>query len=69
MLLQPGDDANGTVVLLPAWPCDWDVSFKLAAPRNTTVALSYRAGAVASLVVTPASRRPAVVFGGCVGAR
>jgi hypothetical protein len=44
------------------------VNFKLAAPRNTAVALSYWDGALSSLVVTPASRRAAVVFGSCVGA-
>jgi hypothetical protein len=30
MLLQSGEDGlNATIVLLPAWPCTWDVQFKL----------------------------------------
>lgn len=27
MLIQHVDDINGSVILLPAWPCDWDVEF------------------------------------------
>lgn len=37
MLMQTVDDADGSVVLLPAWPCNWDVSFQLTAPMNTLV--------------------------------
>ena len=39
MLLQSDGD---TIRLLPAWPKDWDVQFKLHAPRNTTVECVYR---------------------------
>ena len=34
MLLQTEDK---TILLLPAWPADWDVDFKLHAPYNTVV--------------------------------
>ena len=54
MLLQW--DGN-RLLLLPAWPKDWDVSFKLHAPQQTTVECVYRAGKVESLTVTPASRQ------------
>ncbi len=39
MQVQSGDDGfdNTTVVMLPAWPCNWDVSFKLWGPLRTTV--------------------------------
>ena len=37
MLLQPADDAHGSALAFAAWPCDWDVNFKLWAPRNTLV--------------------------------
>lgn len=39
MLLQSGDDGfdSTTIVLLPAWPCSWDVNFKLWGPLNTSV--------------------------------
>jgi hypothetical protein len=43
--------------ILPAWPKDWDVSFKLHAPRDTTVECVYRHGKIEKLEVTPASRR------------
>ncbi len=58
MLLQ--SDGN-KIYLLPAWPENWDVSFKLCANNNTTVECVYRGGKVHSLRVTPASRRADVV--------
>ncbi|MCF7973512.1 MAG: DUF5703 domain-containing protein [Phycisphaerae bacterium] len=53
MLLQADGD---TLRVLPAWPKDWDVSFKLHAPKNTTVECVYRGGKIETLKVTPASR-------------
>jgi len=58
MLLQSDGQR---IFLLPAWPEDWDVSFKLHAADNTTVACVYRKGKVASLSVTPASRHTDIV--------
>jgi hypothetical protein len=58
MLLQ-SDGKN--IYLLPAWPEDWDVTFKLCANDNTTVACVYRHGKVQSLTVTPRARRADVV--------
>ncbi len=60
MLLQ--SDAN-KIYLLPAWPEDWDVSFKLHAARQTTVECVYRGGRIQSLKVTPVSRRADIVDG------
>lgn len=64
MLLQHDGDK---ILLMPAWPKDWDVSFKLHAPRQTTVELVYRGGKIEKLEVSPPSRRkdialPAGVF-------
>jgi alpha-L-fucosidase 2 len=42
--------------LLPAWPKDWDVDFKLNAPYNTTVQGKVQNGKLTDLVVIPASR-------------
>ena len=56
MLLQP-DPYSDKIHLLPAWPKDWDVKFKLHAPRQTTIECEFRDGAVQSLVVTPPARR------------
>ncbi len=50
------------IFLMPAWPKDWDVSFKLHAPGKTVVEGVYRAGKFESLEVTPASRRKDVVL-------
>ena len=53
MLLQSDGD---NIYLLPAWPKQWDVSFKLHAPHDTTVEAEYRNGKVTSLKVMPPSR-------------
>jgi hypothetical protein len=58
MLLQSEGEK---IYLLPAWPKDWDVSFKLHAPGRTTVECTYRAGKIEQLKVTPESRRKDIV--------
>ncbi|MCP5537859.1 MAG: hypothetical protein H7A51_16700 [Akkermansiaceae bacterium] len=54
MLMQSEGDQ---IYLLPAWPKDWDVNFKLHAPHNTTVEGVYKNGKLEKLTVTPESRR------------
>jgi hypothetical protein len=65
MLLQPepaaGSEFDGKIYLLPAWPEEWDVAFRLHAPRNTVVEGEYRGGKIVRLDVTPASRKKDVV--------
>jgi len=58
MVLQAGRDR---IYLLPAWPKDWNVRFKLRAPRNTVVEGVYRSGRLTELQVTPPARRGDVV--------
>jgi hypothetical protein len=58
MLMQT---VNGKILLFPAWPRDWDCSFKLHAPYNTMVEGELRHGKVTSLTVTPKSRATDVV--------
>ena len=58
MLLQ--SDGN-KIYVLPAWPKNWNVSFKLHAPSNTTVEGVVKAGKLEKLIVTPASRTKDVV--------
>ena len=60
MLMQCEGD---TIRLAPAWPKDWNASFKLHAPKNTTVEGRVENGKVTDLKVTPESRRKDVVFG------
>jgi len=50
------------IFLLPAWPKDWDVEFKLHAPQQTVLEGVYRDGKLVSLKVTPESRRADVVL-------
>ena len=59
MLLQSVGDK---IHLLPAWPVEWDVRFKLHAPNQTTVEAEVRDGRVVELIVTPESRRKDVTL-------
>ena len=54
MLMQTVDDR---ILLLPAWPADWDVDFKLHAPGQTIVEARVRGGKIIDLKVTPELRR------------
>lgn len=58
MLMQTIGDK---IHLFPAWPQDWDCSFKLHAPAETTVRGLLKNGELVELVVTPESRRKDVV--------
>ncbi len=60
MLLQNDGDE---IIVLPAWPRQWDVDFKLHAGMNTTVECAVRGGKVLKLEVRPRSRRPDVKVG------
>lgn len=68
MVLQSGEDEPvGTIVLLPAWPCDLPVSFKLWGPLATSVEVEYDGnGTVTMMDVQPPSRAAAVKFAACV---
>ncbi|CAN5500739.1 hypothetical protein BH11ARM1_BH11ARM1_06880 [soil metagenome] len=63
MLLQAEPtELGGAIRILPAWPKDWDVSFKLHAPGKTTVTCVAKAGKIVSLEVSPESRRKDIVW-------
>lgn len=59
MLLQTIGDQ---LVLFPAWPQEWDVDFKLHAPRQTTVEATLKGGKLVSLKVSPASREKDILL-------
>ncbi len=61
MLMQTIGDK---IVLFPAWPQEWNVDFKLHAPRNTTVEGKLRKGKLILLTVTPSEREKDIV---CTG--
>ena len=62
MLLAAEPAPQGKIYLLPAWPRDWDVQFKLHAPGNTIVECDYADGKVRSLKVEPPSREKDLVL-------
>jgi hypothetical protein len=53
MLMQTD---NSKIYLLPAWPKNWDVAFKLHATGNTTVEGELKDGKLVSIKVTPEAR-------------
>ena len=55
MLLQTTD--AGKILLFPAWPCEWNVHFKLHAPQNTTVEAELKDGKITVINVVPESRK------------
>ena len=59
MLLQTD---GKKILLFPAWPKDWSVSFKLHAPYNTTVEGVLTNGKLTSLQVIPESRKSDLVI-------
>ncbi len=60
MLLQTDGDK---IYLLPTWPKDWDVHFKLHAPYNTTVECKVKNSRVEILSVIPESRAKDIILG------
>jgi hypothetical protein len=65
MLVQPADDGEGSAIVFAAWPCSWDVDFKLAAPHNTTIEGALKGGKVTKMVVTPLDQAPFVHVHAC----
>ncbi|MVM35325.1 hypothetical protein GO755_35210 [Spirosoma sp. HMF4905] len=51
-----------TIRLLPAWPADWNATFKLHAPYNTTVEGRVVNGKLENLKVTPQERAKDVIL-------
>ncbi len=58
MLLQTNGDS---IYLFPAWPREWDVTFKLHAPLETTIEATWKGGKLENLSVTPIERRQDIV--------
>ena len=59
MLMQTDGEK---IYLLPAWPTERDVSFKLHAPYNTTVEVTVRNGEILSLKVMPEERKKDLIL-------
>ncbi|WP_136063821.1 DUF5703 domain-containing protein [Pontiella sulfatireligans] len=63
MLLQTIAKDGKEIRMLPAWPADWDVDFKLHAPEKTTVECRFENGQLVETAVAPARRKADVVIG------
>jgi hypothetical protein len=50
------------IYLLPAWPDDWDVDFKLHAPYKTIIEGEVRKGKIEQLKVNPESRKTDIII-------
>lgn len=59
MLMQ---NVGDSILILPCWPKEWNVSFKLHAPKQTTIECSYRDGKIERLSVFPESRRKDIII-------
>lgn len=53
---------NGRLHLLPAFPEDWDVKFKLYAPDNALVKVNYTGGKIDEVSITPKSREKDIIL-------
>jgi hypothetical protein len=62
MLMSADPYGDGKIYLLPAWPVQWDVDFRLHAPQQTIIEASVKNGTVVSLKVTPESRRSDIII-------
>jgi hypothetical protein len=56
------DGKQGKIRLLPAWPEEWDVDFKLHAPQNTIVSGKLVNGELKDLKVIPESRKDDIIL-------
>jgi alpha-L-fucosidase 2 len=49
------------IYLLPAWPKDWDVDFKLHAPLNTTIKATLKNEELRQIKVIPTKRETDII--------
>jgi hypothetical protein len=47
---------NEKVYMLPAWPVEWDVHFKVNAPGNTTIEGIFENGKIVRIKTTPENK-------------
>jgi len=59
MLFQVEGDQ---IRILPAWPKDWNVSFKFFAKRNVSIECVYRYGKIEKIVVNPKEDLHNIIF-------
>ena len=62
MLVAPQPSPTGKIYLLPAWPRNWDVVFRLRAPGETLINGEIAGGKLVRLDVVPDERRRDIVL-------
>jgi hypothetical protein len=60
-------EVGDKIYLLPAWPKEWDTSFKLHLRNQTVIEGVVKNGKLERFIVTPESRRKDVIFGNHIG--
>jgi hypothetical protein len=60
MILQ---DVDQKIVIMPAWPADWNCKFRLFAKQNTTVEGKITNGKLVELKISPETRKKDVFMG------
>jgi len=58
MLVQ---EVDGKILLLPAWPANWDTRFKLHLPQRTIISGEVKDGELLDWSIEPASRKKDVI--------
>ena len=61
MLIQV-DPYSKKIYLTPAWPKNWNATFKLHAPYNTIIEGTVKNGIIETFIVTPSSRKSDVII-------
>lgn len=62
MLVASEPDPKGRIFLLPAWPRNWDVTFRVRAAGGTLIDGVVESGKLVRLVTTPVERRDDIVL-------
>lgn len=62
MLLQTISNNGQDLRVLPAWPIDWDVDFKLHAPKHTTVECVFKNGEINKILALPVLRQKDIIY-------
>lgn len=56
---------EGKIYLLPAFPKEWDVSFRLHPDKNTVITAAYKKGMLGKVEVIPESARERIIYSKC----
>lgn len=61
-LEEVNSEKPGKIRLFPTWPNEWDVDFKLHAPKGATVEGKFNKGNISEIIVSPESKREELIL-------